>query len=44
MKIYFLMILAMLAFGYKVGVTAHAQAMQIQAHNQAVFNQVFVGD
>ncbi|MGZ3695433.1 MAG: hypothetical protein ACXWQO_15050 [Bdellovibrionota bacterium] len=44
MKIYLLMILAMLALGYKVGASAHAQAVQIQAHQQAVFNQVFAGD
>lgn len=44
MKIYLVMILALLAFGYKIGSTAHAQAKQIQARQQAVFNQVFVGD
>jgi hypothetical protein len=44
MKIYFLMILTLLILGLKIGSAATHQVMEIQAHQQAQFNQVFVGD
>ncbi|MGE3260192.1 MAG: hypothetical protein AB7K68_00285 [Bacteriovoracia bacterium] len=44
MKLYFLMILTLLVIGLKIGSDATAKVEKIQAHRQAVFAQVFMGD
>lgn len=44
MNLYMMLILIMMAIGFKVGSTTVKEVQEINAKRQAQFNQVFVGD